>query len=63
MQTSRRGSTYDGGCGQGGHAGEEERIKAERLQAHSWCEAAQHQVEDVMKALKEALALVDASVP
>jgi hypothetical protein len=38
---------------------EQERIKAERAQAHRWSEAATRDVTDVMQALDEALSLLD----
>jgi site-specific DNA recombinase len=38
---------------------EQERIKAERAQAHRWADQAAHDVQDVMQALDEALNLLD----
>jgi site-specific DNA recombinase len=42
---------------------EQERIKTERAEARRWVELSTHEVADVMDALKDALALVDKTLP
>ncbi len=48
---------YNGGVSEEVMKAEQQRIEAERTQAHHWVEAAAHEAEDVMEALDDALTI------